>query len=398
MAEPIDHNRKLDLEEALEQFVDSQLWEKQPDIDEFVKRYPEYEHQIRERIRKIQRIHTLFDSLVQTDDSDFADTASGQNLVGQKVGSFEIVEMIGRGGMGVVYLAHDTKLDRSVAVKSIPDELQESSTAQGRFQREAKLLASLNHPNIAVIHEIIQQDEGTGYLILEYVPGETLAQRIAHKPLKLEEALSIGQQVAEAVSAAHDKDVIHRDLKPSNIKITPDDRVKVLDFGLAKASVSEDKTVENTVTQPGRVIGTPAYMSPEQARGKDTDHRTDIWSFGCIMYEMLTGRLPFEGETATDTLARIIEHQPDWDLLPQSTPMNIRVLLRRCLEKNPQQRLGNITNAAIEIRETLSLGLLTKSASELAVPTKSRKMAMIFGVVIIIVITAIVVRFIPEKQ
>jgi serine/threonine-protein kinase len=216
--------------------------------------------------------------------------------------------------------------------------------------------------------------------------------------LKLEEALSIGQQIAEAVSAAHEKGVVHRDLKPGNIKITPDGRIKVLDFGLAKPSASEGKRPETTVTQPGRVIGTPAYMSPEQARGKDTDHRTDIWSFGCIMYEMLTGHLPFEGETATDTLARIIERQPDWDLLPQSTPMNIRVLLRRCLEKNPQQRLGDIKNATLEIRETLSSELLKKSASAMVVPTKPRKVAMIIGVVIIIVLSAIAVRFIPQQQ
>jgi serine/threonine protein kinase/tetratricopeptide (TPR) repeat protein len=393
-----DDNRESPLDQAVQQFIDARLRGEQPDIEEFVKQYPELEHQIREKIRNLQKINTLFDSLVQTDESDFQDGAPENDLVGQKVGSFEIVEMIGRGGMGVVYLAHDTRLDRSVAVKSIPAELQASPTAQSRFKREAKLLASLNHPNIAVIHEIIEQDEGGGYLILEYIPGQTLAERIANKPLKLEEALSIAQQVAEAVSAAHNKGVIHRDLKPGNIKITPDGRVKVLDFGLAKASVSENKNVENTITQPGRVIGTPAYMSPEQARGKDTDHRTDIWSFGCIMYEMLTGRLPFEGETATDTLARIIERQPDWDVLPQSTPMNIRVLLRRCLEKNPQQRLGDITNAALEIRETLSLGLLTESTSALAVPTKSRKTAMIFGVVIIIVLSAIAVRFIPRQQ
>jgi len=254
-------------------------------------------------------------------------------------------------------------------------------------------LASLNHPNIAVIHEIVEEEK-SGYLILEYIPGETLAQRIAHKPLKLEEALSIGRQVAQAVAAAHDKGVIHRDLKPGNIKITPDGRIKVLDFGLAKASISEDKNVENTVTQPGRVMGTPAYMSPEQARGKDTDRRTDIWSFGCIMYEMLTGHLPFEGETTTDTLARIIERQPDWELLPQSTPMNIRVLLRRCLEKNPQQRLGDITNAALEINETLNL---PTTAPPVSIPSKPRRMAMIIGAAIIIVLTAIVLRFIPKE-
>ncbi|MFC1793380.1 protein kinase [Planctomycetota bacterium] len=276
------------------------------------------------------------------------------DLIGKKVGGFKIEQIIGRGGMGVVYRAHDTRLDRSVAVKSIPAELQSSSTAKARFKREAKLLASLNHPNIAVIHDIIEEDK-SGYLILEYVAGQTLAERIARKPLMLDEALSISQQIAEAVSEAHEKGIVHRDLKPGNIKITLEGKVKVLDFGLAKASVSEDGKIENTVTQPGRVIGTPAYMSPEQARGKPADKRSDIWSFGCIMYQMLTGQFPFEGETATDTLAYIIERQPNWELLPQDTPMNIRTLLRRCLEKKPQRRLQDIGDAAIEISETLNL-------------------------------------------
>ncbi|MFC1603811.1 protein kinase [Planctomycetota bacterium] len=345
-------NQAVILEEALTRFVDECLQGEKPDVDEFARQYPQCEGRLKERIQDLREIDFLFDSLVRADDSEFEGMTAPHDLVGQKLASFEVEKVIGRGGMGVVYLARDTKLDRHVAIKSIPAELQASSTAQTRFQREAKLLASLNHPNIAVIHEIIEQDDGADYLILEYIPGETLAQRIAHKPLKFEEALSIGLQVAEAVSAAHDKGVIHRDLKPGNIKITPDGRVKVLDFGLAKASVSEDKNVENTVTQPGRVIGTPAYMSPEQARGKSTDHRTDIWSFGCIMYEMLTGRLPFEGKTATDTLARIIERQPDWEVLPQETPTNIRTLLRRCLEKDPRHRLRDIGDIAITLEET----------------------------------------------
>jgi len=289
MAKPIDDNQNHAIEEAMEQFVDSQLWEQEPNVDEFVKQYPEFEHQIRKRIRKIQKIHALFDSLVQADESDFEDAAAGQELVGEKLGGFEIVEVIGSGGMGVVYLAHDTKLDRSVAVKSIPAKLADDSTARMRFHREAKLLASLNHPNIAVIHEIIQQDKDTDYLVLEYVPGQTLSERIKREPLELEEALSIAQQIAEAISAAHEKGVVHRDLKPSNIKLTPEGRVKVLDFGLAKTSVSEGADIEITSTEPGHIIGTPAYMSPEQARGKPTDHRTDIWSFGCLLYEMLTG-------------------------------------------------------------------------------------------------------------
>jgi serine/threonine protein kinase/Tol biopolymer transport system component len=354
MATTNNDDREHEVEQAVWQFLDAQLRGSDRDIEEIVKKYPEFEDRIRQKITEFQKVDSLFDSLVRVDESDFAEISDEYDLVGKNIGNFKIEEVIGRGGMGVVYLAHDTRLDRSVAVKSIPAELQASSTAQARFQREAKLLASLNHPNIAVIHEIIEEKK-SGYLILEYIPGETLAERIAREPLNLEEALSIGQQIAEAVSAAHEKGVIHRDLKPGNIKITPDGIVKVLDFGLAKTFVSEGRSSEITVTQPGRVMGTPAYMSPEQARGKPTDKRSDIWSFGCIMYQMLTGELPFDGETATDTLARIIERQPDWEALPQETPMNIRTLLRRCLEKNPQKRLRDIGDAFIEIQETLNL-------------------------------------------
>ncbi|MHC4579950.1 MAG: protein kinase domain-containing protein [Planctomycetota bacterium] len=355
MSGPVDNSQDSALEEALQQFVNSHLRGEEPDVDEFVARYPEFEDQLRKRIGKLRRIDTLLDSLVETDESDFADTATSPDLAGQKIGSFEIGEVIGRGGMGVVYLARDTKLDRSVAIKSMPAELQADSTAQMRFKREARLLASLNHPNIAVIHDIIEQDDNSGYLVLEYVPGQTLAERIAHRPLKLEDALSIGRQIAEALLGAYEQGVTHRDLKPGNIKITPEGRVKVLDFGLAKASETQDDKTDKTITQPGRIVGTPAYMSPEQARGNPTDHRTDIWSFGCVMYEMLTGRLPFEGETATDTVARVLERQPDWQALPRQTPANIRVMLRRCLEKKPRQRLQHIGDAVLEINETLNL-------------------------------------------
>ncbi|MFB0554091.1 MAG: protein kinase, partial [Phycisphaerae bacterium] len=354
MAGPVNDKQENVIEEAVRQFVDARWQGKKPDIDEFVRQYPGLDYQIRQRIQDVQKIDALFDSLVHADESDFEDTLIRNNLIGRKVGSFEIVEMIGRGGMGVVYLARDTKLDRSVAVKSIPAKLADDSTARMRFHREAKLLASLNHPNIAVIHEIIEQEEDLSYLILEYVPGESLAQRIAREPLKLEEALSIARQIALAVSAAHEKGVVHRDLKPGNIKLAPDGRVKVLDFGLAKTSVSEGTDIEITSTEPGHIIGTPAYMSPEQARGNPTDHRTDIWSFGCIMYQMLTSHLPFEGETATDTLARIIEREPDWELLPLEIPANIRALIQRCLEKDPDHRLGDIVDASIEISEALS--------------------------------------------
>ena len=396
MAELNNDNQKHTLEEVLQQFVNLQLRGQRPDIDEFAGKYPEFEDQIRRRIRKLQKINNMFDTLVQPDESDFEDTATGCDLVGRKIGAFEIVEMIGSGGMGVVYLAHDTKLKRSVAIKSMPVEMQVDSTARLRFRREAELLASLNHPNIAVIHDIIEQDEGAGYLVLEYIPGRTLAEQIAHKPLKLEEVLSIAHQVAEAVSAAHDKGVIHRDLKPGNIKITPDGRVKVLDFGLAKTVGSEPSEKPTTVTQPGRIMGTPAYMSPEQARGKPTDKRSDIWSFGCVLYEMLTVKVPFEGETVSDTLANILQTEPNWQVLPQSTPANVRTLLRRCLEKKPQRRLRDIGDAAIEISDTLNKSatatVRTKSA-------KSRKVAMIIGAVSIsIVLFAIALKFIPEKE
>ncbi|MFB0555369.1 MAG: protein kinase [Phycisphaerae bacterium] len=362
-----DDNKADILDEALTQFVNAYVRGEQPDIDEFVEHYPQHEAQIRRRVAGLCEIDALFDSLVQSDESDFEDAVTGQDLVGKKIGSFEIVKMIGRGGMGEVYLARDTKLKRSVAIKSVPASLAGDSTARMRFRREAELLASLNHPNIGAIHDIIEQEEGAGYLILEYVPGETLAQRIAREPLKLEEALSIGQQIAEAVSAAHKKGVVHRDLKPGNIKITPDGRVKVLDFGLAKAPVSEDKSGDITATEPGHIMGTPAYMSPEQTRGNPTDHRTDIWSFGCIIYQMLTGHSPFESDTATDTLARIIEREPNWQTLPQETPANIRVILRRCLDKDPRWRLQHIKDAAIEIGETLNL-----LAAKPAAPARAR--------------------------
>ena len=273
---------------------------------------------------------------------------------GRQIGAFRIEQELGRGGAGVVYLAHDTKLDRSVAIKSLPLEVKDNPKALSRFTREARVLASLNHPNIATIYEEVEEAEGVDYLILEYVPGQTLTERIAKKPLKLEEALTIALQIAEAVAAAHEHDVIHRDLKPGNIKITEEGKVKVLDFGLAKVVGGGSTDQQTTITEPGRVIGTPAYMSPEQARGRPTDKRADIWSFGCVLYEMLTGQIPFKGETISDTLANVLQTEPDWHALPESTSTNIQVLVRRCLEKDPHRRLRDIGDAAIEIREALA--------------------------------------------
>ncbi|MHC4596403.1 MAG: serine/threonine-protein kinase, partial [Planctomycetota bacterium] len=254
------------------------------------------------------------------EEEDYPTASFNGSAPGEQIGPFRIERELGRGGVGVVYLAHDTKLDRKVAIKSLPAEVMANPKARSRFSREARVLASLNHPNIATIYEELEETKGVGYLILEYIPGQTLAERIAKKPLKLEEALSIALQIAEAVAAAHEHNVIHRDLKPGNIKITPEGKVKVLDFGLAKAVGGEGMDQQSTVTEPGRVIGTPAYMSPEQARGQATDKRSDIWSFGCVLYEMLTGRVPFEGETISDTLVNILDRDPNWQALSQTTP------------------------------------------------------------------------------
>jgi serine/threonine-protein kinase len=284
-----------------------------------------------------------------------ADMPGPRLEAGTQIGHFRIEGEIGRGGAGVVYLAHDTKLDRSVAIKSLPPEVKDNPKALTRFTREARVLASLNHPNIATIYDELEETEGLTYLVLEYVPGQTLAERIAKGPLKLEEALTIALQIAEAVAAAHEHDVIHRDLKPGNIKITQEAKVKVLDFGLAKVVGGETTDQQSTITEPGRAIGTPAYMSPEQARGKPTDKRCDIWSFGCVLFEMLTGRVPFQGETVSDTLANVLQKEPEWHALPESTPANMRSLLRHCLKKDPRRRLQHIGDAGIEIDETMSL-------------------------------------------
>jgi serine/threonine protein kinase len=387
MVAPIDENQAAVLEEALTRFHQAKIKGEQLDIEEFAEQYPQLQGQLQQRLYDLQEIDSLFDSLVHADGNDFEEVIRIQNLVGRKLANFEVEKIIGRGGMGVVYLARDTKLKRSVAIKALPSGILSDPAAQSRFRQEAEVLASLNHPNIAVIHEIIERDNGDTYLILEYVPGETLATRMANGPLPLQQALSISLQIAEAISVAHKNGVIHRDLKPGNIKFTQDNRVKVLDFGLAKTIRHEDISSRTTATDSGRIMGTPVYMSPEQARGHVTDHRTDIWSFGCILYEMLTGRLPFEGETSTDILARIIEREPDWKLLPDNTPESIRVLLRRCLEKDTSQRLISISEAAVEIRQALETR-----------PVMSRRRKMIIGAIIIFVLCVLAIRLIPARK
>ena len=280
------------------------------------------------------------------------------DLVGQTLSGYEVLERIGAGGMGEVFLARDSKLERNVAIKLLPDPFARDKERMLRFEREAKVLASLNHPNIAAIYGFEESDDKR-FLVLELVAGDTLAQRIKVGPLPVDEALEVARQIAEALEAAHEKGIIHRDLKPANVMVTTDGTVKVLDFGLARAMAddsgntpvtAESPTITADYTKPGVVLGTAPYMSPEQARGKPVDKRSDIWSFGCVLYSILTGANPFEGETTTDVIAKILETQPDFDALPSSVPPRIHDLLRRCLEKDRKRRLRDIGDAALELQ------------------------------------------------
>ena len=264
------------------------------------------------------------------------------------IGPYRIVGFIGAGGMGEVYRARDSKLNRDVALKVLPDAFAGDSDRLTRFSREAQALASLNHPNIAAIYGL-EESEGGRALVLELVEGPTLADRIASAPMLVRDALTIASQIAEGLEAAHRRGIVHRDLKPSNIKVRPDGRVQILDFGLAKDAA--EPIAGTGVTRAGVIIGTAAYMSPEQGRGQATDKRTDIWAFGCVLYEMLAGRPCFTGETDQDTLAAVLTREPDWTALPHDTPPAVAAVLRRCLEKNTGRRWHDIADARIEIED-----------------------------------------------
>jgi len=274
---------------------------------------------------------------------------------GTRLGRYEILSPIGAGGMGEVYRARDSKLHRDVAIKVLPDAVSRDPERLARFQREAQLLAALNHPHIAGIYGL-EESNGVQALVLELVEGETLAERLARGPMPVDEALPAARQIGDALEAAHEKGIVHRDLKPANVKLTPGGSVKVLDFGLAKAlsidgsapDVTHSPTITAAATQAGVVMGTAAYMSPEQARGRAVDKRSDIWSFGAVLYEMLTGRRCFEGETVSDVLAAVLRQEPDWSALPPETPPEVRALLSRCLERDPKKRLRDIGDAWIE--------------------------------------------------
>ncbi len=285
---------------------------------------------------------------------------------GIRLGPYEIVAALGAGGMGEVYRARDTKLQRDVAIKVLPESFANDPDRLARFQREAQVLASLNHPNIGGIHGF-EESGGVRALVMELVEGEDLSTRIARGPIPIDEALPIAKQIAEALEAAHEQGIIHRDLKPANIKVRGDGTVKVLDFGLAKAidplsSSAAAAALANspTITTPaaltgaGVILGTAAYMSPEQAKGRAADRRSDIWAFGVVLFEMLTGRRAIQSENVPEALASILTREPDWSTLPADTPPLIRRLLRRCLEKDRKRRLADIADARLEIDDALS--------------------------------------------
>lgn len=295
---------------------------------------------------------------------------------GTSVGSYEIAALLGKGGMGEVWKARDAKLGRDVAIKVLPEEFARNEDRLARFQREAKVLASLNHPNIAAIYGL-EEVHGARCLILELVEGETVAERLTRGPIPVEESIQFALQIAAALEAAHEKSVIHRDLKPANIKVTPEGRVKVLDFGLAKAlagdggnvNASNSPTLSMAATQQGIILGTAAYMSAEQARGRTADKRADVWAFGCVLYEMLTGKRAFDGADVSEVLAGVIKSEPAWTELPADLPPVLRVFLRRCLEKDPKRRIHDIADVRLALEGAFDVPAAAPPAS---LPARAR--------------------------
>jgi serine/threonine protein kinase len=306
---------------------------------------------------------------------------------GDRVGPYDVTALLGAGGMGVVYRATDSKLGRDVALKVIRPELARDAQYMMRFEREARVLASLNHPNIGAIYGMEESGDERA-LVMEFVEGPTLADRIKRGRIPQDEAFGLARQIAEAVEYAHEKGVIHRDLKPANIKLTAAGSVKVLDFGLAKiaeraapaAAGAEDTvaTVSLESTQAGQVVGTPAYMSPEQVRGNTVDARTDIWAMGVILFQMLSGAKPFEGETSSDILASVLNGPVDWSALPGDTPANVRVMLRRCLERDVRRRLRDIGDARIELEDAMAAPVVD-SARPRRTPVMRRRLWVAAG-------------------
>ncbi len=315
-------------------------------------------------------------------------------MVGQTINHYKITKKIGEGGMGAVYQATDTRLGREVALKILPEKFVQDRQRMGRFQREAEVLASLNHPHISTIHGLEEQGEVRA-LVLELVEGPTLGERIAEGPIPVDEALPMAREMTQALEAAHEKGIIHRDLKPANVKITPEGAVKVLDFGLAKAMEGElsrrelanSPTLTLEATQEGIILGTVAYMSPEQARGQAVDKRSDIWAFGLVFFEMLTGKGMYTGRSLTETLAAVIHEEPNLDALPQDTPLRIRDLLERCLRKDPQLRIRDMGEARITIHEAITQPDEPEAAER---PRETPLWARLLPVAVAVVLAAVV--------
>ena len=313
---------------------------------------------------------------------------------GTTLSHYKVLEKIGQGGMGEVYRAEDTNLSREVAIKVLPEQFTQDPQRLARFEREAKLLASLNHPNIAAIYGFEEADD-VRFLAMELVPGETLQERVAKGPVPVEEALEVCRQIAEGVEAAHEKGVIHRDLKPANVKVTPEGKVKILDFGLAKAfedetpvtDISQSPTLTEEMTRAGVILGTAPYMSPEQAKGEVVDKRADIFAFGCVLYELLTGKKTFDGKTITETLAKILEGEPNWAALPDTTPVRIKELLQDCLQKEVHNRVHDVSQLRIQIKKALEEPTESPTVAS-AVPPGGQRWAITAGTV---VLTAVIV-------
>jgi eukaryotic-like serine/threonine-protein kinase len=322
---------------------------------------------------------------------------------GTKLGPYEVVGPLGAGGMGEVYRASDTKLRREVALKVLPELFANDAHRMVRFEREAQVLASLNHPHIAHIHGM-EESNDIRALVMELVEGQTLAERIAKGSVPLEEAVPLAKQIAEGLEYAHDRGIIHRDLKPANIKLTSDGQVKILDFGLAKAlegeasevNISTSPTISTAVTRAGVLLGTAAYMPPEQAKGKAVDRRADIWAFGCVLFEMLAGKAAFDGETITDTLAAVVRAEPEWTQLPKETPRQIRELLERCLTKDSKQRLQAIGEARIALENAFADDSVSATATDSSRVRLFAGVAIFFAVATIVIGTAHWSRT-PEK-
>ena len=349
---------------------------------------------LRREVESLLGYETKAEGFIENPALDMAAENMGRQpakpMIGRRVGVYEISTLIGKGGMGEVYQARDTRLGRNVAIKTLPDLFSADPERLARFEREAKILASLNHPNIATIHGLEEAD-GDRFLVQELIDGATLADRLRKGPLPVEEALRLAVQIAEALEAAHERGIVHRDLKPANIKITSEERVKVLDFGLAKATHTGQHAGLSTLTAAEHAVGgTPAYMSPEHARGKEVDRRTDVWAFACVLFEMLAGRMAFRGETLSDTIAQVLEHDPDWDALPEATPSKIRDLLERCLEKDLRNRRRDVGDIRVEIDRVLSTGGVDVAPAADVIQARPRPMLPLVAAIVITAVLATV--------